>query len=46
MKLNVCIITGDNRHAAMKVAEYLRIPGENVAYEASPERKREIVEGY
>lgn len=46
MKLKVCIITGDNRHAAMEVAQYLEIPSENVTYEAYPETKREVVERY
>jgi cation transport ATPase len=30
--MNVCMITGDNKHSALKVAKYLNIPEENVTY--------------
>ena len=35
-----CMITGDNRHSALKVAGYLNIDTENVTYEAYPDTKR------
>ena len=38
------MITGDNKHSAMKVANHLGIPEENVSYEAYPETKKNIVE--
>lgn len=46
MGLKVCMITGDNKHSALKVAKHLGIPAENVVYQAYPETKRETVEKY
>lgn len=40
MKMNVCMITGDNQYSAHKVADYLDIPRENVTYQAYPDTKR------
>lgn len=44
--MQVCMITGDNKHAALKVSKYLGIAKENVSYEAYPETKKKIVEKY
>lgn len=46
MRMRVCMITGDNEHAAKKVAKYLEIPEENINWSAYPETKRMIVEKY
>ena len=43
MKLKVAMITGDNEHAAMKVARYLDIPSSNVTFRAYPNDKRRTV---
>ena len=40
LKKRVCMITGDNKFAALKVAKYLNIPTENVTYQAYPETKK------
>jgi cation transport ATPase len=40
--MKIAMITGDNRHSAMKVANYLGI--DNVTYEAYPEDKKKAVE--
>ena len=43
MKMKVAMITGDNEHAAMKVARHLDIPTENVSYRAYPNDKKRLV---
>ena len=43
LKLNIAMITGDNEHAAMKVARYLDIPSANVTFRAYPNDKRRAV---
>lgn len=43
MGLKVMMITGDNKHTALKVADYLNIPLENVAYRAYPNDKKKAV---
>ena len=43
MKLKVAMITGDNEHAAMKVARYLNIPSSNVTFRAYPNDKKRVV---
>ena len=40
------MITGDNKHSALKVAKHLDIPVENVTYSAYPETKKKMVEKY
>lgn len=37
------MITGDNKHSALKVADYLQIKTENVLYRAYPEDKKQRV---
>ena len=44
--LRVCMITGDNKHSALKVARHLNIDFENVTYEAYPDTKRQVVSKY
>ncbi len=44
MKMKVVMITGDNMHAAFKVANILGIPKEDVNYKAYPQDKKAIVE--
>jgi len=44
--MKVCMITGDNKHSALRVANHLKIPIENVTYQAYPETKKEVVEKY
>lgn len=44
MKMKVCMITGDNKYSALKVAKYLNIAESNVTYQAYPETKKEVVE--
>lgn len=46
MKMRVCMITGDNKHSAIKVAKHLNIDLENVTYEAYPDTKRQVVQKY
>lgn len=46
MGMQVCMITGDNKHAAYKVSNHLGIAKENVSYQAYPETKKKIVEKY
>lgn len=43
MGLKVSMITGDNKHTALKVAKYLDIPVENVTYRAYPKDKKKVV---
>ena len=43
MGLKVMMITGDNKHTALKVADYLNIPIENVTYRAYPNEKKKAV---
>jgi len=43
LKLKVGMITGDNKHTALKVAKYLDIPIENVKYRAYPNEKKKTV---
>jgi cation transport ATPase len=40
------MITGDNMHAAFKVADHLNIDRKNVIYKAYPEDKKKTVEKY
>ena len=42
--MKICMITGDNQHAAYKVARYLDIPTENVTYRAYPKDKKTVVQ--
>ena len=46
MGLKVAMITGDNKHAAMKVAQFLDIPKANVTYRAYPNDKKKVVAGF
>lgn len=46
MHMKVAMITGDNQHAAMKVAKYLDIPKANVTYRAYPNDKKRVVMGF
>jgi cation transport ATPase len=46
MKLKVAMITGDNKHAAEKVAAYLDIPTCNVTHSAYPNGKKRMVEQF
>ena len=46
MKMKVAMITGDNEHAAMKVARYLDIPSSNVTFRAYPNDKRRTVKKF
>lgn len=46
MGLRVAMITGDNQHAAYKVARYLGIDTADVVYRAYPEDKKKAVEKY
>ena len=46
MKLKVAMITGDNEHAAMKVARHLDIPTANVTYRAYPNDKKRTVKKF
>lgn len=46
MNMRVCMITGDNKHSALKVAKHLNIPVENVTYSAYPETKKKVVEKF
>jgi len=40
------MITGDNKHSAFKVADYLGIDRENVTYRAYPDDKKKTVEKF
>lgn len=40
MKMRVCMITGDNKFSALKVAKYLGINPADVTYQAYPETKK------
>jgi len=44
LKMRVAMITGDNKHAALKVAKYLGIDTQDVVYKAYPIDKRRAVE--
>jgi P-type E1-E2 ATPase len=44
MGMKVYMITGDNKHSALRVAKHVGIHPDNVTYEAYPETKRNIVE--
>ena len=46
LKLKVGMITGDNKHTALKVAKHLEIPLENVRYRAYPNEKKKTVQGF
>ena len=46
MKLRIAMITGDNQHAAYKVARYLGIDIKDVVYKAYPEDKKKTVERF
>ena len=43
LKLKVAMITGDNKHSALKVAKYLGIPEDRVTYRAYPAEKKRTV---
>lgn len=44
LNMRVAMITGDNKHAAFKVAKYLGIDTQDVVYKAYPIDKRRAVE--
>ena len=44
--MKVAMITGDNQHAAYKVAKYLNIDTADVVYGAYPEDKKKTVERF
>lgn len=46
MKMKVAMITGDNEHAAMKVARHLDIPSSNVTFRAYPNDKKRMVKKF
>lgn len=46
LKMQVCMITGDNKHSAFKVASHLGIDHKFVTYSAYPETKRQVVMMY
>jgi P-type E1-E2 ATPase len=46
LKLKVGMITGDNKHSAVKVATHLNIPIEFVTYRAYPNEKKKVVMKY
>jgi len=46
MKLRIAMITGDNQHAAYKVARYLGINTDDVVYKAYPADKKKAVEKF
>ena len=46
MKMKVAMITGDNEHAAMRVAQYLDIPTSNVTFRAYPNDKKRTVKRF
>jgi cation transport ATPase len=43
LNLKVGMITGDNKHTAVRVAQYLNIDLENVTYRAYPNDKKNKV---
>ncbi len=46
LKMRVAMITGDNKHAAMKVAKYLDIDANDVTFKAYPSDKKKTVEKF
>lgn len=46
MNMRVAMITGDNKHAALKVAKHLGIDVSDVVYKAYPEDKKKTVEKF
>ena len=46
MGKRVCMITGDNKFSALRVANYLGIDAEDVTYQAYPDTKKQIVQRY
>lgn len=46
LNMRVAMITGDNQHAAHKVARYLGIDTADVVYKAYPEDKKKAVESF
>ena len=46
MNLRIAMITGDNQHAAFKVARHLGIEQADVLYQAYPEDKKNAVERF
>lgn len=46
MGKRVCMITGDNKFSALRVAAYLGIDFKDVTYQAYPETKKEVVMKY
>ena len=43
MNMKVGMITGDNQHAAMKVANHLGIPADRVSFKATPSDKKTVI---
>ena len=41
--MKVGMITGDNQHAAMKVANHLGIPSDSVSFKATPGDKKSVI---
>ena len=41
--MKVGMITGDNQHAAMKVANHLGIPLDSVSFKATPGDKKSVI---
>ena len=46
MGFKIAMITGDNKHTALRVARYLEIPEEFVTYRAYPNDKKKVVMKY
>ena len=44
--IQVAMITGDNQHAAMRVANHLGIAPENVFFKASPKDKKTVIQRF
>lgn len=43
MNMKVGMLTGDNQHAAMKVANHLGIPADRVSFKATPSDKKIVI---
>ena len=46
MGMKIAMITGDNRHTAERVANFLEIPPQNVTSRAYPIDKKRVVKSY
>lgn len=46
MRFKVAMITGDNKHSALKVANHLGIPESLVTYRAYPDEKKRVVQSF